>query len=71
MFRADDVDDPLTDIVHTEQRNTEVPAVVFKCLDLFGADGVGNTETAVRRRDIVVRDRERRGRAARTAPGQF
>jgi hypothetical protein len=71
LFRADDVDDPLADVVHTEQCNTEVSAVVFKSLDLFGADGIGNTETAVCCRDIVVRDRERRGWAARTAPGQF
>jgi len=65
------MDDALADIAHVEKRDPEIPTIVFQRLDLKCAHRIGDAETPVGRRYIVVRDRERSTGAPGAASGQL
>ena len=66
-FGSDNMHDALPDIVHAEQGDAEGAAIVFERVDLCRTDGVGDRQTTVGRRHIVIRHRKDRGRSSRTA----
>ena len=46
LFRADDMDHSLPYVIHAKERNADCSAVFFQGFDLYGADGVGDTQLA-------------------------
>ena len=55
LLRADDVHDPLAQVVHAELGDTKFVAIAVQGLDLQARDRVGDTRGPVGCRDIVVR----------------
>ena len=68
LLGADDVDDTLADVVHVEQLDAELGAVLGQCLNLDAAVLVVDALGAVGGRHVVVGDRQRQVRAAHLAP---
>ncbi len=69
-LRTDDVDDPLTGVVHRVQPDTEVGAVLAQGLDLGGRDRVRDRAQRVDGRDVVVLGGDGEIRAAQRSTGQ-
>ena len=71
LLRTDDVHDSLTHVVHGEQCNTEVGAMLFECFNLNATQGIRNTHVSVGGRHVMVRYRQRGSRPARLPSGQL
>jgi hypothetical protein len=64
LFRADDVHDALTNIVHREILDAEFAGVLFQGLDLLARFRIGDAFVAILGRHIVIGDRQGQFRAA-------
>ena len=69
LFRGDDVNNPLTEVVHGEIGDIEVVGVLFKSLDLKGADRVGDSPGPVGGGNIVVRNGKGQVRSSHLSSG--
>ena len=69
LFRADDVDDAGTDIIHGEIFDAEILGVLRQGRDLFAAFRIGDALVAVLGRHIMVGHRQSQFRAADLAAG--
>ena len=69
LLRPDDVDDALTDVVHTEVGHTEISDVLVEDGDLLDRERVRPGLVAVRGRHVVVDGRDGELGAAHLTPG--
>ena len=66
-FRADDVHDALFGRVNVKQLDAKLFAVAAQCFDLIGRDRVGDRQTAIGRRHVVVHRPEGQGGTANSS----
>src|SRR6185295_14054163 len=69
LLGANDVHDPLANVVHPEKFDSEFACIVFKRSHGQGRLGVGDAEPAICRRYVVVGHRQSELRPARPPPG--
>ena len=59
LFGSDHVHYALADVVHAEECDAEVTAILLQRLDLFRTEGIGDAQGPVGGRDVVIRHRQR------------
>ena len=67
LFGPDDMHHALADVVHAEEHDAEIPAILLQRLDLFRTEGIGDAQGPISGRDVVIRHRQRGARTSRPA----